>query len=277
MSHIHVPDGVFPLWLVAIGWLATGALLASCTLRLRGGDQRRQVPLLGVMAAVMLIAMSTEVVPIGYHVNLTVIAGIVLGPVLGFVAAFIVNLMLALLGHGGVTVVGLNTLIIGAEVALGYYAFRGLYSLVRRFVRSPAPVAGLATFATLFATTWLFIGIVAASRVEPGDTFSVEAINPENLSFENLFGQGLLATEGASPHGEAEDRHQELGFQLFVRLVLFLGFIGWVIEAVIVGLMVGFIHKVRPELIAPSRASGGPGAFTSSSLSPPGPASRQVD
>ena len=70
MSHIHIPDGVLPVWLVAAGWLLAIAILALITLRLRGADRGRQLPLLGVMAALMLVGMSTEIVPIGYHINL---------------------------------------------------------------------------------------------------------------------------------------------------------------------------------------------------------------
>ena len=42
-----------------------------------------------------------------------------LGPALSFVSVFVVNLILALLGHGGITAVGINTLTIGIEAALG--------------------------------------------------------------------------------------------------------------------------------------------------------------
>ena len=97
-----------------------------------GPEARRKIPLLGVVAALMLVGMSTEFVPIAYHVNLSVLAGIIVGPAMGFLAAFIVDLILALFGHGGITVVGLNTLIIGAECALGYLSF---VACVRRVAR----------------------------------------------------------------------------------------------------------------------------------------------
>ena len=109
MSHIHIPDGVLPLWLVAAGWVMTLALLFLIARRLSGPEGRRKIPLLGVMAALMLVGMSTEFVPIAYHVNLSVLAGIIVGPAMGFLAAFIVDLILALFGHGGITVVGLNS------------------------------------------------------------------------------------------------------------------------------------------------------------------------
>ena len=51
--------------------------------------------------------------------NFAALAGMMLGPALSFVSVFVVNLILALLGHGGITAVGINTLTIGIEAALG--------------------------------------------------------------------------------------------------------------------------------------------------------------
>src|SRR5512136_2187339 len=155
MSHIHIPDGVLPLWLVAAGWAITLALLFLIARRLSGPDMSRKLPQLGVVAALMLVGMSTEFVPIAYHVNLSVLAGIIVGPTMGFVVAFIVDLILALFGHGGITVVGLNTLIIGAECALGYTIFRGLYRVLKTRINSVAAPAGAAVIITLFVSTML--------------------------------------------------------------------------------------------------------------------------
>ncbi len=118
----------------------------------------KKVPLLGAIAAVTLVAMSLEVLPIAYHLNMSVAAGILLGPSLGFMAAFIVNLMLEFVGHGGITVVGLNSLLLGTEAfTLFYLLKRGL------------PVfwsAALATVLSLFIVTLLLIGIVGVSHVD---------------------------------------------------------------------------------------------------------------
>lgn len=114
MTHIHIPDSVLPVWLWFSGFLLMSVCLALSLFRLRTEDMRIKVPLLGTVAAVMLVAMSLEILPIAYHLNLSVVASILLGSSLGFTAAFIVNLMLAFVGHGGITI-GLNTLFLGAE------------------------------------------------------------------------------------------------------------------------------------------------------------------
>ena len=127
MTHIHIPDGILPVWLWVSGFLLMSVFLAISLFRLRTEDMRKKIPLLEAVAAVMLVGMSLEILPIAYHLNLSIVAGILLGPSLGFTAAFIVNLMLAFVGHGGITVVGLNTLLLGAEAFLGhtlFYLFR---------------------------------------------------------------------------------------------------------------------------------------------------------
>ena len=113
MTHMHIPDFVLPVWLWVSGFVVMAAALWVSLVRLRSMDKKREIPLLGAISAAMIVAMSLEILPIAYHINLSVVAGILLGPSLGFVAAFIVNLMLALLGHGGVSVIGLNTLLLG--------------------------------------------------------------------------------------------------------------------------------------------------------------------
>ncbi|HEX2999794.1 MAG TPA: energy-coupling factor ABC transporter permease, partial [Armatimonadota bacterium] len=61
MSHLHIPDGVLPLWLVLLGWGITALLLALITRRLRAEEMTRRLPLLGVISALMLISMSAEI------------------------------------------------------------------------------------------------------------------------------------------------------------------------------------------------------------------------
>ncbi len=159
MSHIHIPDGVLPTWLWASGWVLTLAIVFVAGRLAERTDVRRKVPLLAVVSALMLVAMSSEIVPLAYHVNLTVIAGVLLGPVLSVIAAFIVEVVLAMLGHGGVTVLGLNTVMIASEMVLGWLLFRGLIAaLGRPRVRM---AAGIATVLTLATTTTLLVLLVA--------------------------------------------------------------------------------------------------------------------
>jgi cobalt/nickel transport system permease protein len=223
MTHMHVPDGILPVWLWVSGMVFTALLLTVALHRLRGMDRRRNVPLLGAMAAAMLVSMSIEILPLAYHLNLSVVAGILLGPSLGFIAAFIVNLMLALVGHGGITVVGLNTILLGSEAVLGHVLFYLFPLRMPVFWRAAA-----ATIVALAAASFLLIAIVGVSQV------NVTLVSGEH---------DREATEVPS-HGVPES------LKTFAIVVLSLGSVGWLIEGAVTGAVIRFIAKVKPDLLS---------------------------
>ena len=140
MSHIHLPDGVLPVWLWVSGFIVAILVGAILFRFIKKEELTRRLPLLGMMAAAMVLGASVEIIPIAYHVNLTVISGILLGPSLIFLATFVVNVILALFGHGGITVIGLNTLILSVEGILGYFLFRLFWRVLKRL--SPGSLSG---------------------------------------------------------------------------------------------------------------------------------------
>ncbi len=218
MTHMHIPDGVLPVWLWVSGFIALALIMGLCLYRLKDADRKKQIPLLGALSGVMLVAMSLEIVPV-YHINLTVVTGILLGPALGFVAAFIVNFMLALVGHGGITVMGLNTLLLGAEAVLGHSFFSLLGNRMPLFWRAAA-----ATVMTLLITTGLLIGIVAVSNVSP------------------------VAFAETHDH-EGGGREGPLSAGRFAVMALGFGSLGWIVEAAITGAVVQFMARVKPDLL----------------------------
>lgn len=217
MTHMHIPDGILPVGLWLLGLIVMALAVGFCLFQLRGMDMVRNVPLLGVVSAVMLVSMSIEILPIFYHINLSIVAGILLGPSLGFLAAFIANLILALMGHGGITVIGLNTLLLGSEAVLGHTFFY-LFKRLPVFWR-----AVTATVLTLLITTVALIGIVAVSHIDP-----------------ELISHG--AEQGLNHQGQVSVR-------TFAIMILSLGVIGWTVEAVITGAVVRFLSQVKPDLL----------------------------
>jgi cobalt/nickel transport system permease protein len=242
MSHIHLPDGVLPPWLWMSGY-ALAIIISAILFRFRKKDfMTRRFPLLGMMAASMVLGASVEIIPIAYHVNLTVVAGILLGPSLIFLTTFVVNVILALFGHGGVTVVGLNTLILSLEGVLGSLLFRFFWKIFRRL----SPAAFLATFLALLVSTFAMIGTVSL-----GTTHYQTLIHHEQEG-------GLLGFElgkGKNEHPETEPGGQEVNLTRFMVIVLSLGFIGWVLEGVITTLILKYIHRIRPDLLRLEGAS----------------------
>ncbi len=247
MSHIHIPDGVLPFWIVAAGWVLTVVLMMLAARSVSGRDLTDKLPLLGVMSATMIVLMMLEIVPIAYHVNLSVITGIILGPALGFIAAFIVNVILALVGHGGVTVIGLNTLVVGTETVVGYYLFHAATRALGNRL-GIGLIAALVTLVTLLTSSAVMIGIVGISNVNPAEQAPLGAIvEPEALSFRNPFGGQILVFE---LFPRAEQRPTTVDLATFARLVLFLGMFGWTLEAVLTGLIARYLQQVRPDLLA---------------------------
>jgi cobalt/nickel transport system permease protein len=235
MSHIHFPDGILPPWLWISGFMA--AILAWVLLLrfTKKEELPRRLPLLGMMAAIMVLGASVEIVPIAYHVNLTVISGILLGPSFIFMATFVVNVILALFGHGGITVIGLNTLTLSIEGILGYSFFRLFHRLFKRL----GPATFFATFFALSLSTGAMIGIVSLGTPHYGDLIHHEKGGV--IDFNLLHGK-----EG---HPGGEDVGKEVNLGRFIAVVLPLGFIGWILESLITTLMVKYIFRLRPDLL----------------------------
>lgn len=261
MSHIHIPDGVIPAFWAAAGYAATGAILALALIMIRNTDRKALVPRMGVMAALMMAAMSIPLGFLPYHVNLTALTAVILGPWAGFVAVFIANLMLALVVHGGITTVGLNTLVIGAEVFAAWAVFRSIVFTIRMIrgaklgdlsARAVAGIAAIATVAALALSTSLMVAVVGLTQVEPGIAMHTHE-GPQAKTHEGS--QGETIREDAGDHAaddqalSAERIHEPLALGTFARIVFGLAVPGWIIESLVVASLVAFLVKVRPQII----------------------------
>lgn len=233
---MHIPDGVLPVWLITAGWIVTALMLAFCIKRVGTTDLKRKIPLLGIISAIMIVGMTLEIVPIAYHINLTVLAGIVLGPSLAFIAVFIVDLLISMFGHGGVTVVGLNTIIIGAEAVLGYYFFQLFREVMGN--KSIFWASSLAALLSLFLSTMIMLGIVYLSHVSPAKLGNI----------------GHLISGAGNGADVLHEAGGGINFPRFAKTVFILCPLGWILEAVITGLVVKYVYRVRPDLILQERA-----------------------
>ena len=142
MSHLHIPDGVLPAALWLPGLVAAVALLLVSARSLRRESPQR-VAYQGALGALVLAAMAVQVPlgPIEYHLSLVGPIGVLLGPASSFQVMFVASAVLAFLGHGGLTVIGLNALVLGAGSALArpaYETFRRRFSPVTAFAAAAA-------------------------------------------------------------------------------------------------------------------------------------------
>ncbi|MEW6307912.1 MAG: energy-coupling factor ABC transporter permease [Bacillota bacterium] len=158
MSHLHLPDGLLPWQVLVAGWALLLVMLHIAGRRTSGPAARRKLPEFAALAAAMLLAMAVPLGPLPIHLNLGALAGILLGPWFGAMAVFTANLFMALVGHGGITVLGLNTIITGSEPVVAYWCYRLLGTRLSRPV-----AAGIGTLTALSLSSYAAVGVLAAA------------------------------------------------------------------------------------------------------------------
>jgi len=211
MAHIHLQDGSFSLFWVAVWWLTTIVITACAVFWLRSVKkiETRTITIAAFCTAAMFVIFQVEI-PIagGVHLSLTPFIGILVGPAVGALIVLIVNILTAAIGHGGWSLIGANALVNVIEVLAGWALFYGLKNVVHgTFSR-----AAIATFTSLCAGNIAMIGIILISGVQ-GVTQSQEQI---------LYGLLLIAA-----------------LNLAVA----------VIESIVTGFMVAFIERTRPDIL----------------------------
>ena len=164
MSHLHIPDGVLPPVVWVIGLLLMLALLLwSARGRHHANPQRiaYQSALGGIMLAVM--AIPVPITGFDYCMTLAGPVGVLLGAAGAFQVSFVVTAILALMGQGGFTVIGLNALVMGAGAAVA----RPLYMrLVTRMSSGAAMAWATAATQTLSSALWIVM-LVVSVRLSP--------------------------------------------------------------------------------------------------------------
>ncbi len=222
MSHIHIPDGILPVWFWVGALVITGVLTFLFSRQLE--RRRRMLPVVAVLSAVALIIMQVHIGPL--HINLAALAGIVAGPGLGFLAVLVANFFSAIvLGHGGLTVLGVNSLLVGSEALVAGAVFALLGGARRLLVNGAIAVA----LALLVSTA-----LVLATGAIVGQSL-------EDMVLDHQHDDG-------HDHDHDQDQHPESDFfARFVRIIAFL-LLPWM--AMEMGLSLGamaFIRKVRGQ------------------------------
>ncbi len=124
---MHIPDGVISAQVCAAGYAMTGGCTWYVLRRIRkGSDPTAQVPKASLLAAAFFVGSSINipVPPVSVHL---VLNGL-LGTLLGWYAwpAILVGLFLQaiLIGHGGLTTLGVNAVMMGIPALIAYQVFQ---------------------------------------------------------------------------------------------------------------------------------------------------------
>ena len=161
---MHISDGVLstPIWVS--GYVISATIVAVTTKKMEPED----IPKTAIMTSVFFVASLIHV-PIGptsAHLILNGLIGMILGP-LAFVSIFLGLILQALLfQHGGITTIGVNSIMMGLPALLAYRIF----DLHQKFhFRLNVPVLG-----TLAGTSGVFLSsiILALLLITTGSEFS---------------------------------------------------------------------------------------------------------
>jgi len=244
MSHIHIPDGILPLWLWLSAYLVVFLYVILFKYFTSTKLKNKKIALIATFSAIMLIAMSILVIPPLYHLKLAALSGIILGPFYSVIAIFVVNLLLAFAGHGGITVVGLNTIVVSIEAILAYAGFKFLKNILKNtFIR-----AFLATLVSLIITLIVTTGIMYAGT---RDLSSIVEHNHSDCVSEECMHEHSHehSDEHSYDHSHEEPGHNEdFDLKKFILYVFTVGSIGLLLESFITAFIVNYLCKVKPDL-----------------------------
>lgn len=231
-----LPDGVLPWWISVGGALVALLIVGACTVGMQAEASAKAVASTAVMTALMVVAMSVDLVPIGYELHGTVLAGIVVGPRMASVSALGFTVVRALVGDGAITNLGVNTVLTWLEMAGGFVVFRVLARVV--LARRVALAGGLATVASLAGVTLVYLAVMLAG----GAGSSSAAVSREREVGVWVDDAGRVPNSGAGA---------------FAAMTVMAGAIGWTIEGVATGLLLAFIARARPGMVRALQGLGG--------------------
>jgi cobalt/nickel transport system permease protein len=275
---VHISDGVLAdRWWIG-GFAVAGVLALLAAWRIR----EEEIPKVALLTAAFFVAslLQVRVGPTSVHLLLNGLVGVVLGCRAGLAIPIGLALQVALLGHGGFTTIGVNSVILVLPALLAWQMFGALHRtgwLSRPWFR--------ATLVSLAATIWLLSLVFSVVLISTNPLSALDAddphldlgraiavtIHPLTLSvivllaglaawIENRlknapeFSLGLLVGETAVLAttllnclvllwGGREDWHT-LALLVFVAHLPIA-----VIEGIVLGFAVGFLARVKPEIL----------------------------
>ncbi len=160
---MHIPDGYLPTAVCAAGYVAAVPVTAFALYKIKKeGDPREKIPKASLLIAAFFVAswIHIPVPPTSVHL---VLSGL-MGAVLGYFAfpAILIGLFLqaVMFGHGGLSTLGVNAIVIGLPSLVAYHIFR-LRTLFGEANRTLTGILGfLASLCAIGISTGLFIVIL---------------------------------------------------------------------------------------------------------------------
>lgn len=298
LAHVHLPDGIMPLEWCAVWFLAAGLLVGLAVIF---GSRRLELKQRVTAAFLTVIVFVAMLIPVpspfgGAHMNMTPFAGVVVGPVASSLIVLVVSALTALIGHGGVTVLGANMVVLYFECVAAYLVYRALRGRFGVYVSAFAATLIPLSLSTLLASGILSVSISGSPSYYlseyAAESIIVHLLIPEELagnllvhelvhelvsgnvwlheSVHRLASSPLLPWFWLSAAPELEEflffslRAVELSspvrfFAVFTAATLPVNLFVAVVEAIVTGVMVRSIVRSRPDIVAAEQrvAEGG--------------------
>jgi ABC-type Co2+ transport system permease subunit len=271
---VHISDGVLTTPWLAAGFVWASLLLALASWRIRD----EEIPRVAILTAAFFVSsmIHIRVGPTSIHLLLTGLVGVMLGRRAALAIAVGLLLQMMLIGHGGWSSLGVNTCVMALPALLCWLLFQGLHRIP--WITHPAARCALVgcSAVILFMSTAYSITLLCNTPLDRLDSATL-AITSERLLDPWIIGGALLFAIGAIVLESRLENTPEfpLGFligELAVLLTVGLncvtliagGETEWptmplllviahlpfaVVEGLILGVVVGFVARVKPEML----------------------------
>lgn len=183
---MHIPDGFLPPSVYLTGYGITGATTWYCLRHIRrsGIPPEAEIPKASLLTAAFFVAsaISFPIPPTSVHFVMNGLMGIILG-YYSFLA-ILVGLFFqgVIFGHGGMTSLGINAVIMGIPALIAYHCFTGLNFLPNKLKAFGIGAGTLALSAAIF--TVIMISFIPAD---------IDAQTERKAIYFALFGYGIQA------------------------------------------------------------------------------------
>jgi cobalt/nickel transport system permease protein len=221
---MHIPDGLLDpittvvLWIVTIVIMIIGFKKIGKSFEVE--DSEKLIPYIGVLAATLFAFQFVNYpVPGGTSGHLVggTLVGVILGPWAAVIVIFMILIVQALFGDGGITAIGANTFNMGVIGGIvGFYIVKAILLILNKTKMEKEKKVTIATAIGSYIAI-LLAAFMAGVEVGIGGAIPMEIIVPAMIFWHIFIGIG---------------------------------------EAVISALIVYFIYKVKPEFITTEEILG---------------------
>lgn len=185
---MHIPDGLISPAMSATGYALS--LGVAVPVLLKAGLPASRMTRISLVAAVVFVSSLIHI-PMGFtsvHFTFTPLAGILLGPSAFIAVSLAIFLQWLLLGHGGITTLGINVLTMGSAALLSCFLFYRVNSILPAGHRHAALAAVLAGVVAALAKVILGSSFLVFSGF-PAETFFLILLSHVPV----ILGEGAVA------------------------------------------------------------------------------------